>query len=194
MWLRMWKDDITGCRWVLFCLWWISSPYVVMVRIYKVLAFNRLLWSSTRCLEILVRFAHHGWANKRTSSPLSWWQQRFATFLWRSKLERYLQRSLDFVIWLERSFNDFRHCPFVSRTLRWRLWSYLSFGWCFITFGDAERTDEMPLEVSAMPWEVSFLHGSLFEHEFYFCAWNKSKTNNVYKPVFDMFCEHDSLI
>ena len=150
-------------------------------------------WASA-IWEILARFAHHGWANKRTSSPLIWWHQRFATFLWRSKLERYLQRSLDFVIWLERSFNDFRHCPFVSRTFRWRLWSYLSFGWCFITFGDAERTDEMPLEVSAMPWEVSSLHGSLFEHEFYFCAWNKSKTNNVYKPVFDMFCEHDSLI
>ena len=46
----VWKDDITGCRWVLFGLWWISSPYVVMVRIYKVLAFNRLFWSSTRYL------------------------------------------------------------------------------------------------------------------------------------------------
>jgi hypothetical protein len=37
----VWKDDITGCRWVLLGLWWISSPCVVMVRIYKVLAFNR---------------------------------------------------------------------------------------------------------------------------------------------------------
>jgi hypothetical protein len=26
----------------------------------------------------------------------------------------------------------------------------------------------------------------------FFCAWNKSKTNNMYKQVFDVFCEDNS--
>ena len=70
------------------------------------------------------------------------------------------------MVWLERSFNDFRHCPFCFKNFAMQIVELFEF---WVMLYDAGRTDEMPLEVSAMPGEISFvLHGSLFEHEFYF--------------------------
>ena len=133
-----------------------------------------------------MRFAHHSWTNGNISSPMVWWHQRFATFSWRSKLEEYLQRSLDFIIWLERSFDDLRHHLWVSGTLRWRSWSFSwvwsdvlspSLCWKDKWYGFGNFSDETLVFVCM---ETSFKPMSF---------WNKSKTNNLYKQVFDVFAE-----
>ena len=116
-----------------FCLQQLSPTMVLMVRSCNCFAYNRRFGNicSTRLSEwenfitnglemtsfglyqailtMWMRYAHHRWTNKTISSPMTWRHQCFATFTWRFKLEEHVQRSLDSIVWLERSFDDLRH-------------------------------------------------------------------------------------
>ena len=78
------------------------------------------------------------------------------------------------------------HC--CLETLQWGLWRYLRLGDDKVTVLDAGRTDETDLEFQRCHETRSFVFARKFIWAWVlFCAWNKSKTNNLYKPVFDVF-------
>ena len=152
----VWKYGIALCRWVLhsfgysdfhhqWCLWWEVTTVLPAIGILKAFAHQdeangkfRHQWFGDdqvcllqALLGSLTRFAHQSGANENISSPMVWWLQCFATFSWRSKLEEYLYRSLDFVVLAGKEFDDMRHRLWVSRTLQWRLWR---FRWVWVMF------------------------------------------------------------
>ena len=182
----VWKYGIALCRWVLhsfgysdfhhqWCLWWEVTTVLPAIGILEAFAHQdeangkfRHQWFGDdqvcllqALLGSLTRFAHQSGANENISSPMVWWLQCFATFSWRSKLEEYLYRSLDFVAWLERSLMTCVIASEFRELYNGGCEDSDEFGWCFITVLYAGKTSDASLDISAMRhWFC--MHGNKF--------------------------------
>ena len=205
----VWKYGIALCRWVLhsfgysdfhhqWCLWWEVTTVLPAIGILKAFAHQdeengkfRHQWFGDdqvcllqALLGSLTRFAHQSGANENISSPMVWWLQCFATFSWRSKLEEYLYRSLDFgfgwkgVWWHASSPLSFENFTMEVVKIQMSLGDVLS-PFCMLERQVMRVWTFQRWDIGFACMETSFKPMSFF--------WNKSKTNNLYKRVFDVF-------
>ena len=189
-----------------FCLglWWISSPCMFVMRIYKVLAFNRLFglqqaiwkfwWDLLITAEQMREFHHHWFGDTNVSQRFhrdsSWnntcigaWTLCFVGMRSDDLRHRYFREPEARVfrpLLFEKLYN-----VFCGVYLRW---------WC-----RSHRFWMLEQQVMRI-WNFSdAMRSFVFARKFIwawvlFCAWNKSKTNNLYKQFFDVFCGDNSLV